>query len=162
RGGRGRERPECAQPPPAGVGRGLVVVGGGRVGMTEACDRHLARAWLLDRLSGHLDPVRTRIDEVLALDDLELIDAVRGDAAARLRAALDGFDAGPARAAADRAGVEAICQCDPAFPAALRALPSAPGVLYVAGGLERCLGRLCDEPVAVVGARRASQYGLEV
>jgi DNA processing protein len=32
----------------------------------------------------------------------------------------------------------------------------------VAGGLDRCLALLCDEPVAIVGARRASQYGLEV
>jgi DNA processing protein len=130
--------------------------------MTEACDRHLARAWLLDRLSGNLDLVRARIDELLALDDLELIEAVGGDAAPRLRAALHGFDAERARAAADQGGIEAICQCDPAFPPGLRALPSAPGVLYVAGGLERCLELLREQPVAVVGARRASQYGLEV
>jgi DNA processing protein len=31
----------------------------------------------------------------------------------------------------------------------------------VAGGLERCLALFHEQPVAVVGARRASQYGLE-
>jgi DNA processing protein len=129
---------------------------------TEACDRHLARGWLLASLSGHLDRVRSRIDELLALDDRELIDAVGGDGAPRLRAALERFDAGDARAAAARARLEAICPCDPAFPGALRALRRPPGVLYVAGGLERCLALLREEPVAVVGARRASQYGLEV
>jgi DNA processing protein len=99
---------------------------------------------------------------VLALDELELIDAVGGDGAPGLLAALQRFDAGEARAAADRADLEAICQCDPAFPARLRELPSAPRALYVAGGLERCLALLTEEPVAIVGARRASQYGLEV
>jgi DNA processing protein len=127
-----------------------------------ACDRHLARPWLLARLSGHLDRVRARIDDVLALDDGELIDAVAGDGARQLHAALEQFDPAAARAAAERAGLEVICFCDPAYPDGLRGLPGPPSALYVAGGLERCLALLREEPVAIVGARRASQYGLEV
>ena len=127
-----------------------------------ACDRHLARPWLLARLSGHLDRVRARIDDVLALDDGELIDAVGGDGASQLHAALERFDPDEARAAAERAGLEAICSCDPAYPDGLRALTVPPAALYVAGGLERCLALLREDPVAIVGARRASQYGLEV
>ena len=130
--------------------------------MTEACDLHLARAWLLARLSGHLDLVRSRVDELLALADGELIDAIGGAGAPALRAELEQFDGGAARAAARRARLEAICPCAPSFPSGLRALPRAPGAVYVAGGLERCLALLGGESVAIVGARRASQYGLEV
>ncbi len=60
------------------------------------------------------------------------------------------------------AGVEAICRCDPRYPARLRELESAPAVLFVAGGAERLLALLAEDPVAIVGARRASDYGLDV
>jgi DNA processing protein len=50
---------------------------------------------------------------------------------------------------------------DPRYPAALARIPGAPRVLYVAGGLAR-LERLCSEPaVAIVGSRRATDYGME-
>jgi DNA processing protein len=58
-------------------------------------------------------------------------------------------------------GLESICRCDPRYPPRLRDLGSAPAVLYVGGGLERFLAAAAEEPVAVVGARRASTYGLE-
>jgi DNA processing protein len=106
--------------------------------------------------------VRSRIDELLALEDSALIDAIGGAGAPDLRAELERFDAGAARAAAGRARLEAICPCAPAFPPGLRALPRPPGALYVAGGLERCLALLRNDAVAIVGARRASPYGLEV
>jgi DNA processing protein len=44
----------------------------------------------------------------------------------------------------------------------LRELPAPPAVLHVAGGLERLLALSDRDTVAVVGARRASEYGLEV
>jgi DNA processing protein len=66
------------------------------------------------------------------------------------------------RASAAAAGLELVCACDPAYPARLDDLQSPPAVLYVAGGLERFLELVDGEPVAVVGARRASDYGLEV
>ena len=44
----------------------------------SACAGCLRRAWLLARLAGHLEPVRGRLDELLALSDLELIEAVAG------------------------------------------------------------------------------------
>jgi len=47
------------------------------------------------------------------------------------------------------------------YPQALAQMRGAPRALYVAGGAER-LGRLLREPaVAVVGTRRASDYGME-
>ena len=45
---------------------------------TRACDRCLARTWLLARLPGHLDRVRGRIAAMLELRDGELIAAVAG------------------------------------------------------------------------------------
>jgi DNA processing protein len=128
----------------------------------RACDRCLARPWLLVRLAGHLEPVRARIALVLGLADEDLIAAVGGDDEGAVRRELARFDAGRARERAARGGIEMICRCDPAYPSRLRALDSPPAVLHVAGGLERLLGLVSEEPVAIVGARRASPYGIEV
>src|SRR5438270_2070602 len=128
----------------------------------SACDRCLARGWLLARLAGHLDRVRSRIWELLALDEHELIEAVGGTASQKLRTGLEHFDARAARDVLERTGLEAICRCDRRFPSALAALPAAPSALYVAGGIGRCLALLREEPVAIVGSRRASPYGLDV
>ncbi|MGI8429631.1 MAG: DNA-processing protein DprA [Solirubrobacteraceae bacterium] len=128
----------------------------------RACDRCLSRSWLLARLAGHLDLVRGRIEPVLRLDDEELITAVAGkqqDAVRRQRSALD---VGGLRRTAASAGVHSICRCDPEYPARLALAPSRPAVLYVSGGLKRFLELMAGEPVAIVGARRASAYGLEV
>ena len=133
----------------------------------NACDRCLARTWLLERLGGHLEVVRSRIGELLELEDGELIAAVGGaDRAmlAREHARFDGERAGASRARSRADGLELICRCDPAYPASLAALPAPPAVLHVAGGAERLLA-LCGagvDAVAVVGTRAASQYGLEV
>jgi DNA processing protein len=128
----------------------------------SACDRCLARGWLLARLAGHLDRVRSRIWELLALDEHELIEAVGGAASQKLRAGLERFDGLAAREAQERTGLESICRCDPRFPSALAELPAAPSALYVAGGVARCLALLREDPVAIVGSRRASPYGLDV
>ena len=128
----------------------------------RACDRCLARTWLLARLAAHLEPVRGRIALVLALGDDDLMAAVGGERQAVIRGELAGFDADRARARAAGAGLETICRCDPSYPVRLRALESPPAVLYVAGGLERFLRLAGEDPVALVGARRASPYGLEI
>jgi DNA processing protein len=60
-----------------------------------------------------------------------------------------------------RAGVQTIRREDPRFPAALAGAPGGPHVLHVAGGVER-LQRLLSEPaVAIVGTRKATDYGME-
>lgn len=135
---------------------------GARTGAPTACDRCLARAWLLARLAAHLDPVRNRIEELLALGDERLLDAVGGEqreAIARERLVLD-LDGARERAAA--AGVELLCRCDPAYPVRLLTLESPPAVLHVAGSMSRFLQAVAEDPVAVIGARRASSYGTEV
>jgi len=125
----------------------------------RACDGCLAHSWLVGRLAGHLEKARSRIDQVLALADGDLIEAVGGRETARLGRELETLDVADVRARACAAGLEAVCGCDPGYPAGLRALAAPPAVLYVAGGLGDLLG---GEPVAIVGSRRASPYGLDV
>lgn len=128
----------------------------------RACDACMARAWLIGRLAGHLDNARGRIEEVLALDDRALIMGVGGRGKAHLESEYEAADLDAVRSRARAAGLETVCRCDQAYPAGLRALAAPPAVLYVAGGLERAAELLADDPVAIVGARRASPYGLDV
>jgi DNA processing protein len=138
-------------------------MGPGRLALSSgrACSRCLARAWLLGALSGHLDAVRARIDELLTVDDVELIAAVGGRRRGELERGLESFDPDRARARADEAGLELLCRCDPAYPARLSALRMPPTVLHVAGGLARFQALAAADPVAIVGSRKASPYGLD-
>jgi DNA processing protein len=127
-----------------------------------ACDGCVARSWLLARLGGHLEYARGRIDAVLALGDEELISAVGGRYRQQIARELGRLDSDELRERAAGALVESICRCQAAYPARLRALESPPAVLFVAGGLGRFSELAGEDPVAIVGARKASQYGLEV
>lgn len=127
-----------------------------------ACRDCLRRPWLLSILSGHLDRTGARLAELLELDDEELLSAAGGRQRRRLDHRLAAFDAGASRARAREAGLELICRCEPDYPRRLRDLPSPPAVLHVKGDLERFLALGLGEPVAVVGTRRASGYGLGV
>jgi DNA processing protein len=141
-------------PPAGGVGSGA--------GDSRACSACLRRTWLLGRLSGHLDLTRDRTDALLELPDLELIAAVAGTLTDEVTRGYRAFDVGAARARSDEAGLETVCRCSPAYPGRLRELAAPPAVLHVAGGVDR-LGELtAAQPVAVVGARQASPYGLEI
>jgi DNA processing protein len=132
------------------------------IGTARACDRCLARSWLLGELGSHLEVARGRIALVLALADAELIAAVGGEREAMLGAGLEAFDAAAARERSAALGLELLCRCDPHYPLRLRALEAPPAVLHVAGGLDRFLSLAADQPVAIVGARRATTYGLDV
>jgi DNA processing protein len=128
-------------------------------GATRACDACLRRTDLIAALAGWLDIEwrnRDAPSRVLARSDEKLLDACDMP---RLRARYEAFDADVARAAVDEAGLVAICRCDAAYPARLGDLADPPAVLHVAGEPE-AVG--LDDAVAVVGARRATQYGLTV
>jgi DNA processing protein len=129
---------------------------------SRACERCLARSWLIGRLAGHLDVVRERIVALLELGCDELIAAVGGRQRPRIALELDRFDGPRARAACTAAGLEPICGCDHGYPPAVAELASAPSVLYVGGGLQPFLAAVAAQPVALVGSRRASPYGIEV
>ena len=126
----------------------------------SACEACLRRTALVSELAGHLDHLhaeRGLMDQVFALGDDELAAALVGDAKAR------GAVVASAAVAATRlqAGSVAVCGHAAAYPVALRDLSGPPAVLF-ANDSERLVG-LTDAPaVAIVGARRASAYGLEV
>lgn len=128
----------------------------------RACDGCTARTWLIGRMAGHIETARARIEAVLQLDDEELIAAVGGRQRDRLRGELEDVDLEAVRSRSADAGLETICACDSAYPSTLRALPAPPAVLHVAGGLGRLLALAQADPVAIVGSRRATGYGLEV
>jgi DNA processing protein len=128
----------------------------------RSCDACTARTWLLGRLAGHIDRARARIESVLELGDDELIAAVGGRERDRVRREFEETDLAAVRSRSEQAGLETVCACDPSYPGPLRALAAPPAVLHVAGGLARLLALTHAEPVAIVGSRRASAYGLEV
>ena len=124
-----------------------------------ACDACLRRTAAVAAVAAQLDVEwrrRSAPSGVLSLPDEALLGLDATGAAARGYAR---FSAGAARAGVQRAGLHAICRCDPAYPGPLRELADPPAVLHVAG---RVAALAAPESVAVVGARRGTAYGLEV
>ena len=124
-----------------------------------ACDDCLRRTDLVAALAGWLDVEWRRREapgRVLARTDASLLDAC---GSARVQARYDRFDPGAARAAVRAAGLAAICRCDDGYPPRLHDLADPPAVVHVAGD-PGSVG--APGTVAVVGARRATPYGLTV
>jgi DNA processing protein len=124
-----------------------------------ACDDCLRRTDLVAALGGWLDIEWRKQDapaRVLALSDERLLDAC---GVARVRRRYERFDPRRACEALEAAELAAVCRCDAAYPPRLRDLADPPAVLHIAGAPE-CVG--LEDAVAVVGARRATQYGLTV
>lgn len=130
--------------------------------MSRACGPCLKRAWLLSALGGHLEAARGQIDEALALPDHELIEAVGGGRRRELRRRLARARPASMLEEAREAGLQPLCRCHSSYPSRLWELPNPPAVLYIAGGLERFLAAVAEEPAAIVGARRASTYGVDI
>ncbi|MFL5821597.1 MAG: DNA-processing protein DprA [Solirubrobacteraceae bacterium] len=130
--------------------------------MNQPCDECLRRTWLVAALSGYIAHARERfgsLDSLLALGDRELVAALAGRDAEAITAAWLGFDPAPARRRLREAGLAGICRHDPErYPQALRDMPDPPAMVHVAGGTQLPRG----PATAVVGARRATPYGLEV
>ena len=124
-----------------------------------SCDDCLRRTDLIAALAGWLDiewRKREAPGRVLALSDERLLDAC---GSAEIRGRYAAFDPDAAGEAIAAAGLTAVCRCDDDYPPRLRDLTDPPAVLHVAGSPD-AVG-LWDT-VAVVGARRATQYGLTV
>ncbi|MBX5469834.1 MAG: DNA-protecting protein DprA [Thermoleophilaceae bacterium] len=113
-------------------------------------------------IASALDDREKRKAGLLSLPDDELIDAVGAQRRARAERFLSEFDADAVRAEVEAAGLGAVCRHDPRFPAQVLELEDAPSVLFHTGDLAR-LAELASRPVVtIVGARRASPYGLEL
>ena len=125
----------------------------------DACDACLRRTALIAGIAGRLDIEwrrRRGLTRVLALPDEALLELdPTGVAAARHH----GFQPSRARGAVIAAGLSAVCRCSPRYPDRLRQLEDPPAVLHVAG-TPTALYEV--DSVALVGARRATSYGLEV
>jgi len=124
-----------------------------------ACDDCLRRADLIAAIAGRLEiefKQRTAPARVLALADDDLL-AIGGSADIARR--YHRFDPPAARARASHARLTTVCRCRDAYPERLLDLADPPAVVHVLGDP----GVLAiEDGVAIVGARRASSYGLDV
>ncbi|HEY6890814.1 MAG TPA: DNA-processing protein DprA [Solirubrobacter sp.] len=124
-----------------------------------ACDDCLRRTDLIAAIAGRLQiefKQRTAPGGVLALPDEELLEiGASGDVERRYA----GFVAAAARERASAAGLKIVCRCRDEYPGSLRDLDDPPAVIHILG---RPSALEAEDAIAVVGARRASSYGLEV
>jgi DNA processing protein len=138
----------------------------------SACIDCRRRSWLLAELSPILDlncRADGRLFELLALDDLTLMQAIGGRRRAELQRGHARFGAGelaqvrpiPRAGAPGGPYVQELCVHDPRYPHELELASLCP-LLHVAGGVHR-LHELTQRPVvAFAGAPSASDYGREV
>jgi DNA processing protein len=126
-----------------------------------ACDACLRRSRLLGllapRIAGLIDRPGSRAAGILALPDEELVHAIAGEEAHHVREALSEFDASEERAELAGRGVGVACRHSEGFPPQLGDLHDSPTALFFLGELPEL-----EHAVAIVGARSASPYGLEV
>jgi DNA processing protein len=132
----------------------------------SSCDICLRRAELIGllgpRIAELLRPRVPRTRALLALPDEDLIFAVAGERTEEIQAQLADFDPERMRARMESTGLSAVCRHDPAYPERVAQLPDAPSPLFIRGdaGL---LAHVASTPsVAIVGARKASTYAIEV
>jgi len=125
----------------------------------KACDDCLRRTALIAALDGWIDiqwRKRDATGRILALPDEVLLRLADRPEVWVLH---DSFDAAAARERIARAAQAAVCRHEPGYPQLLLELPDPPAVLHVRGDA-RALG--VQDGVAIVGARRATEYGLDV
>jgi DNA processing protein len=132
--------------------------------MSGICQECARRAWLLAKLGSRLDREiechdQTDFWSVLELPDLELIDAITRNRRAELHTAYAEWQ--PAPRCRDEQP-QALCRHHAAYPRSLREDALSPHSFELRGGVERLRGLLEEKVVAIVGTRRASDYGMQV
>lgn len=138
------------------------------VGVDRCCGQCLRRCWFLGRLGPFIQNVcdrapGKRVPELLSLESSELARAVAPGKADQLLTELAQVDEAVMARAITAVGCWAICRHDPEFPRSLGQLGDAPHCLLVRGDPDRILDPTgLDSLVTIVGARRATSYGLTV
>lgn len=159
--GAARSRPPAAEDEALGVQNALGAQH--EPDTIEACQDCLRRSWLLAVLSTRLAyhaRDRGRLLALLALGDEELVQAIGGRRRGELRARYARFTREDINW---EAGVETICRHHPGYPRGLAlAGDRAPRMLYVADGARRLVELGSEPTVAIVGSRRATDYGMEM
>ena len=102
---------------------------------------------------------RLRLLDALSLTDAELIRALGGSRRTQLRAEYESF--GALGQAGGSPAIERVCGHDGRYPASL-ASAGAPTMLSVLGAVDRLATLARGTAVAIVGARAASDYGIEM
>jgi DNA processing protein len=129
--------------------------------MTGVCPQCERRGWLLEKLGVRLD-FRARdlacLWSLLEIPDRDLIDAVGGRRREELHGAYGAWES--ADEAPDR-DIQRICRHHAAYPACLRGDALAPQTLCLRGGFDRLREALTRKVVAVVGTRKATDYGMQ-
>jgi DNA processing protein len=133
----------------------------------DCCETCLRRSWLLAELAPYIEKSAAhargrRVAELLAHDDGELLAAVAPRHAERLAAAVAAISEDEMRSAVALADCWAICRHCPEYPEGLRNLSDAPAALFGRGNPGLLAALTLERSVTVVGARRASSYGLAV
>jgi DNA processing protein len=132
--------------------------------MNRACRDCARRGWLLAELSRPLD-FRSRdlaqFWSALELSEGELIDALGGKRRAELHEAYAEWRPQPAASTPSGEQLEQVCLHHRSYPRTLRDDALAPRMLYVRGGVQRIESVLEGIAVAIVGTRRATDYGIE-
>jgi len=133
-------------------------------GVTEPpCDACLRRSWLIARLAGHIEvawSARRGRAGLLTLPDDELVAALGGAHRDVIAREHERFRPADLRRRCTADGIAALCRCDPRYPTGVAELADPPAVLYVRGNIARFEQALTADRVAIVGARRATEYGL--
>ena len=133
----------------------------------EACPACLRRSWLIAALGPFIqvacdDRAGRRVPELLRLTDEDLVAAIAPRRADQLLTENRGIDEGLMRGALQEAGCWSCCLHSDGFPEGLEDGADAPCCLIGCGQGFALEDVTMTGSVTVVGARRASGYGLEV
>jgi DNA processing protein len=139
------------------------------VGVTaeSACEECLRRSWLINELAPYIqvacdDRAGKRTPELLRLDDQELAEAVAGKHMDRLLTKVGEIPEEAMLGTLVGAGCWACCIHDSRFPEGLCDGADGPRILIGRGEGARLADLTTGGSVTIVGARRATGYGLEV
>lgn len=140
---------------------------GAGVGAGSACPDCLRRSWLLERLGGWIQTVVDdrdghRTPELLRLSSERLVQAVAAKQADEILSWNASLTEGEMRSVLENADCWACCRHDGNFPEGLAdGADAAVALIGRGGGIPLSEIRLANS-VTVVGARKATGYGLEV